>query len=241
MKFDKVFKEISNFFKKLTPRDFIYAVVILFLMGICVTSIQKCSDNEAKYRNNIEALTDSVTYYRAKDGNMVAMKTAFTAEANELKQLNKELYDKIKGLNVKPSTITNTVYLKGETEFLPQDTAYVVHHDTIAKGVDKKFNFNNEWRDLEGNVSYHDDTLGVHITKDLVRFDYTVAMDKNNKIYIKSDNPYVTVNEIEGFQIPKKKQKHWGVGPNVSMSWDPINKKFVPTIGIGVQWSPITF
>lgn len=231
---------LKNFLKGISLKDIIYAVIILFLIGICSTAITKCNDNADAYRNNIEALTDSIHYYKAKDGNLVATKKAFTAEADKLKQLNMDLYEKLKVLNIKPSTITNTVYLKGETEFLPQDTAYVVMHDTISKGVDKRFNFNNEWRDLEGNVAYHNDTLGLNIIKDVVRFDYTVAMDKNNQIYIKSDNPYVKYQEISGFQVPKKKQNHWGVGPNVSVSVGP-DGKIRPTLGIGLQWSPFTF
>lgn len=229
-----------NLLRSLTIRDLIYVVVILLLFGVCSTAISKCTDNDAAYRNNIEALTDSIHYYKAKDGNLVAIKTAFTAQAEELKLLNKDLYDKIKSLDVKPKTITNTVYLKGETEFLPQDTAFIVKHDTINNGFYKEFNFNNDWRVLEGNVDYKRDTLGVNITKDIVKFDYTVAMDKNNKIYIKSTNPYVKYEEISGFQVPKQKQKRWGIGPQVGVGVT-TDGKFRPYLGVGIQWSPIQF
>lgn len=233
-------KWFLNLLKTLTIRDFIYAVVILLLIGICSSAIRKCSDNDAAYRNNIEALTDSIHYYKAKDGNLVAIKTAFTAQAEELKLLNNDLYNKIKALDVKPKTITNTVYLKGETEFLPQDTAYVIKHDTISRGIYKEFNFNNDWRVLEGNVKYKNDTMGVNITRDIVKFDYTVAMDKNNKIYIKSTNPYVKYEEISGFQVPKPRAKRWGIGPQIGAGVT-TDGKFRPYIGIGIQWSPIQF
>jgi hypothetical protein len=83
--------------------------------------------------------------------------------------------------------------------------------------------------------------MGVNITKDVVKFDYTVAMDKNNKIYIKSTNPYVKYEEISGFQVPKQKQKKWGIGPQIGVGYDPVHNKISPTIGIGIQWSPIQF
>lgn len=229
-----------NFLRSLTIKDFIYAVIILLLVGLCVTSIRKCSDNDVMYKNNIEALTDSISYYRSKDGNLVAMKTAFTAEAEELKKLNSDLYERIKSLDVKTKTITNTVYMRGETEFLPQDTVYIVSKDSIVNGVTRDFNFNDEWRDLEGNIRYKDDTLGLNITRDVVRFDYTVAMDKNNKIHIKSNNPYVKYDEISGFQIPRERQKQWGIGPQIGAGIT-TDGKFRPYIGIGVQWSPIRF
>ena len=234
-------KWFLNFVKTLKLKDFMYAVIILFSIGVFSTAISECSNKDAVYKNNIKALTDSINYYKAKDGNLVAMKTAFTAQAEELKLLNKDLYDKIKALDVKPKTITNTVYLKGETEFLPQDTVYVIHHDTISRGIYKEFNFNNDWRVLEGNVKYKNDTMGVNITKDIVKFDYTVAMDKNNKIYIKSTNPYVKYNEITGFQVPKPKTKRWGIGPQIGVGYDPVHNKVSPTIGIGMQWNMIQF
>lgn len=233
-------KLFLNLMKTLTVRDIIYVVVILLLIGVSSTAINRCSDNEAAYRNNIEALTDSIRYYKAKDGNLVAIKTAFTAQAEELKLLDKELYDKIKSLDVKPKTITNTVYLKGETEFLPQDTAFIVKHDTISRGFYREFNFNNDWRVLEGNVRYKNDSVGVNVTKDVVKFDYTVAMDKNNQIYIKSSNPYVKYEQISGFQVPKERQKQWGVGPQVGVGVTS-DGKFRPYLGVGIQWSPIRF
>ena len=247
---------LKNFVKGIRLKDVIYFIIILLLFGALTTSMQKCHSNENQYEANIRALTDTISYYKAKDGDIVAVKSAFSARADELKMLNKELYDKIKSLDVKPKTITNTVYMQGETEFLPQDTAWVVKHDTVKyyntvthetvtqitpKNTYKDFAFNNEWRDLEGYVKYKNDTLGLDITKDVVRFDYTVAMDKNNKIYIKSSNPYVKYNEISGFQLPQQKQKKWGIGPQVGVSYDPIHNKIVPTIGIGLQWSPIRF
>ena len=234
---------LKNFVKGIRLKDIIYFVIILLLFGALTTSMQQCHDNENQYEANLRALTDTISYYKAKDGDIVAVKSAFVARAEELKMLNKELYDKIKSLNVKPGTITNTVYMQGETQFLPQDTAYVIKHDTInyVKGVTRDFAFNNEWRDLEGLIKYKNDTLGLNITKDIVRFDYTVAMDKNNKIYIKSSNPYVKYNEISGFQVPQQRQKKWGVGPQVGVSYDPIHNKIVPTIGVGLQWSPIRF
>ena len=242
-----IFKWIGGLLKQVTLKDILYIIIILLMFGVASTAIRQCHDNENAYHNNLRALTDTISYYKAKDGDIVAVKTAFIARADELKELNKELYEKVKAINGKPNTITNTVYMQGETEFLPQDTAYVIKHDTLTQIINnggtlyKDFAFNNEWRDLEGYMKLKSDTLGLNITKDVVRFDYTVAMDKNNKIYIKSSNPYVKYNEISGFQLPQQKQKKWGIGPYVGVGYDPVHNKIAPTIGIGVQWSPIRF
>lgn len=228
-------------------KDIILYIALIILLGISCTAIYQCHRNNDISSTNIKALTDSITYYRTHNDDIVAVKTAFSARADELKQLNKNLYDKIKSLDVKPKTITNTVYMQGETEFLPQDTAWVVRHDTLTNiiynngSVYRDFAFNDRWRDLEGYVKYSNDTLGLSISKDIVRFDYTVAMDKNNKIYVKSDNPYVKYSEISGFQVPKQRTKMWGIGPQVGITYDPVHNKIAPTFGIGIQWSPIRF
>jgi len=243
-KFQNFCNSILKFLKQLTIKDFVYIIIILLMGGIIASSVRRCSTDRAIYENNIKALTDTITYFRTENGNLVASKTAFVAEVNDLKELNKGLYEQLGKLGVKPKTITQMVYSEGEIKYLPQDTAWIIKHDTISKGVDKTFAFNDRWRDLEGSIGYHQDTLGLHISKDIMRFDYTVAMDKNNKIYITSDNPYVTVNEIQGFTVPtlqKEKAKRWGIGPYVGVGYDFSRNKIAPTIGIGFQYNLFKF
>jgi hypothetical protein len=86
---------------------------------------------------------------------------------------------------------------------------------------------------LTGNFDYHNDSLGVHITKDVTYFDYTGVMDKDSRIYVKSTNPYVKYNEITGFTVPKQKKKRWNVGPSIYGGYDPINGK--PSAGIAIS------
>ena len=133
------------------------------------------------------------------------------------------------------------IIFDGTIENEIHDTTYVVQHDTLYKGFTKEFNFNNEYRTLEGLVKYQQDTLGVNITKDIVNFNYNVAMDKNNRIYVTSTNPYVKYNEITGFTVPKQKKKHFSIGPSVNFGYDPINNKAAFTIGGSVIYNLYQF
>lgn len=232
-------KKLIEFIKSIRKRDLINAAIILVLLSLLCYSVNTCVDNKNQYRNNIDALTDTIKYHKGKNGNLVAEKLAFEATVSDLKTLNKKLYDKIDSLNVKPKTIVKTVYLEGEIQFLPQDTCYQIHHDTIYKGFAKDFNFNDQWRILEGSVQYKNDSLGISIDRDIVNFDYVVAMDKNNKIYISSSNPYVKYKEITGFTVPKGKEKHWFTGPAISGGYDPINKKASFNIGWSIGYGLI--
>ena len=79
------------------------------------------------------------------------------------------------------------------------------------------------------------------ITKDIINFDYTVGMDKNNNIYVKSTNPYVKYNEISGFRISQPKKTHWSIGPSINIGYDPINLKPSFSIGASINYSLYKF
>ncbi len=228
--------------KKLKLRDVVYIVVILAMLGALASAVRSCKDNKSRYENNIEALTDSIKYLKSKSGETVVKKTVFEIEdINELRQLNKQLYDEVQDLKnlVKLKNITNATQFSGEIVNVKHDTTFIVQHDTIKNGFNHNFAFNDEWRDLEGNVNYADEQLSMAITKDVTRFDYTVVTDKDNKVYIKSKNPYVKFDEFTGFTVPdkvQKKSKHFGVGPEIGVGVS-TDGKVVPYAGIGVHWS----
>jgi len=209
----------------------IYILIICILLGFLSISVNKCSNVSDEYKHNIEALNDTIKYYRDKNGNLVATKLAFESDVKTLKLLNEKLYNQIDSLKLNPKVISQIVYVDGTIDNGKKDTAYIVSHDTISRGFSKDFNFNNSYRLLEGNVNYKNDSLDLRINKDIVKFDYTLAIDKDNKIYIKSTNPYVSYNEISGFTVPKKKEKYWYTGPSFNLGYDPINNKITPTIG----------
>jgi len=219
-----------NFFKNLWKKfktHIVYILIICLLVLFLSVSVNRCSNVSREYRNNIEALTDTIKYYQDKHGNLVATKLAFESDINTLKLLNRNLYDQIDSLKLKKDKVTQIIYVGGQIENPQKDTAYVISHDTISRGFSKDFNFNNKYRVLEGNVNYKNDSLGVFINKDIINFDYTVAMDKDNRIYIKSTNPYVKYSEISGFTLPKEKEKHWSLNAFTNFAYEPrFNDRF---------------
>ena len=228
--------------KKLRLRDVVFIVVILALLGALASAARSCNDDKSRYENNIKALTDSIKYYKSKSGDMVGEKQGFVLEKiKELRQLNEDLYNEVQDMKnlVKPNDVTSATQFSGEIVNVLHDTTYVVQYDTIKNGFNHNFAFNDEWRDLEGNVNYADESLSMAITKDVTRFDYTVVTDKDNKVYIKSKNPYVKFDEFTGFTIPSKTQKrtkHFGVGPEIGVGVT-TEGKVVPYAGVGVHWS----
>lgn len=214
----------------------VFSVVAFFVF--ITWSINKCTYYKNVNDKNIIALTDSVNYYKGKYGNEVAKKTMIETDCKNLQIINDSLYRMIQSMKVKEPDIviggsTSIDNGKHDTVYIPTVT------EITSKNIYRKFDFSNQYRELTGNVSYTNDTLGLYIEKDRMQFKYALAV-KDNVVYMTSDNPYVKFNSITGLTIPKqKKQKKFGIGPSVFGGYS--NKGFVYGIGIGLQYNLINF
>ena len=214
----------------------VFSVVAFFVF--ITWSINKCTYYKNVNDKNIIALTDSVNYYKGKYGNEVAKKTMIETDCKNLQIINDSLYRMIQSMQVKKPDIviggsTSIDNGKHDTVWVPTVT------EITSKNIYRKFDFSNQYRELTGNVSYTNDTLGLYIEKDIMQFKYALAV-KDNVVYMTSDNPYVKFNSITGLTIPKqKKEKKFGIGPSVFGGYN--NKGFVYGIGIGLQYNLISF
>ena len=214
----------------------VFSVVAFFVF--ITWSINKCTYYKNVNDKNIIALTDSVNYYKGKYGNEVAKKIMIETDCKNLQIINDSLYRMIQSMQVKKPDIviggsTSIDNGKHDTIYIPTVT------EITSKNIYRKFDFSNQYRELTGNVSYTNDTLGLYIEKDIMQFKYALAV-KDNVVYMTSDNPYVKFNSITGLTIPKqKKEKKFGIGPSVFGGYS--NKGFVYGIGIGLQYNFINF
>lgn len=227
--------KIADWIKSLNVRDFIFTGVIILLCGCLLFSVNKCSNIDNRYQNNIKALTDTISYYESKTGSLIATKTAYESDIKELKDVNVKLYQDLEDMKIKNKTEV-AINFSGEIVNENPDTIFIVKQDTIYKGFNHGFDFSNNWRELSGVVTYKPDSLQLRFDKDIIKFDYTIAMDKNNQIYIKSENPYVRFNEMTGFTLPKQRTKRWGLSITVGYGCDIQHNKFGPTLSLGISW-----
>ena len=202
----------------------IAGIVILF-----VVAVRQCSDaKEAKdiNKHNIEALTDSVSYYKTKYGDEVASKAILIGDISTLKLANDSLAQKVEAMVKKPQQV---VYINNDIVHEKHDTAWV------NSQLVNPFDFSNQWRVLSGNVTLKDSVLGLNIEKDIVHADITVAI-KDGRAYVSSDNPYLKVNDIQGVVMPKERQKRWHIGPQVGVGISE-DLKVHGTLGVGLSYS----
>ena len=230
---------IKTYIKKYLIRILVI-LGFLLMIGITFDAIRSCQDYKDR-NNNVVALTDSIKYYKTKYGEVYVSKTLLEGDLNTLKIVNDSLYNTIKDMKLnKPTTI---VYIDNTIDNGAKDTSWTIPQipsqiDTVFYPmITKKFDFNNKYRELEGKVTIKDSTMNLNIEKDKVFLDYTLAVE-NNKVYVKSNNPYVQYNKIQGIELPKPK-KRWTtvvIGPSISYGYDFNGKCFGPSINLSLTY-----
>lgn len=233
----KMGQMVLSFFSN-HKRTIIEIVSVVAFFVIISLAVNKCSYYRNVNDNNIIALTDSIKYYKGKLGNEVASKTMIESDYKNLQSINDSLYRLIESIKVKnPDVVVGSDVTIDNGN---HDTIWITTANEISsKSIYRKFDFSNQFRELSGQVNYTNDTLGLHIEKDKVQFQYALAI-KDNKVYMTSDNPYVKFSSITGLEIPKeKKVKKFGIGPVIYGGYG--NKGWNYGIGIGLQYNFIKF
>ena len=206
----------------------IYVAIIIVLLFVLSISVRSCQENKQLYNNNVTALIDSVSYYKAKNGELVASKSLLEGDMSLLKKTNSELANELNSMKVKnPEQVVKIV-----TEYIktPSDTVWAI--DSTNVNITKQFDFTDDYRSLAGDVYLKNDMLGLNISKDEVYANYTLAI-KDNKAYITTNNPYIKISDIQGITIPTPKIKHFYLGPSINFGYDPIQNK--PTFNVGIS------
>ena len=206
----------------------IYVAIIIVLLFVLSISVRSCQENKQLYNNNVTALIDSVSYYKAKNGELVASKSLLEGDMSLVEKTSSELANELNSMKVKnPEQVVKIV-----TEYIktPLDTIWAI--DSTNVNITKQFNFTDDYRSLVGDVYLKNNMLGLNINKDEVYANYTLAI-KDNKAYITTNNPYIKISDIQGITIPTPKIKHFYLGPSINFGYDPIQNK--PTLNIGVS------
>ena len=217
--------ELFNAIKNIWAKYKGYIVMGLALIVSLVFLAISCSNNadiRHKYDINTKALTDTIEYYQTKSGKLAAEKAILQGDIKDLKELNEDLYKKVKDLEVKKPE--QVVYIETQVINEVHDTTYLVPE--IVDYLKQDFDFSNQWRTLTGYIEYNKPNLSLTFDKDIVLVDYVLAI-KDNNVYLTSSNPYVRYNEIQGITIPPKKKPMFSisVGPSVGVGYGLFNKK----------------
>lgn len=235
-------------------RDLIYIGVII-VFGIVVAG--QCSrikglDREIDRQNNNQiALTEQITNYKDELGRANAEKHAYQLTQKELrdsigllKKKNQEYVSYINtNMNIKDTVKVETVIVK--------EVDAQVEGGSIK--LEKTDSFNKSSRSFSVNIPYNVNDNTLYTGEATFTLDQNIFVEgwlerntKTNETYIhlRSDYPGLVFNSGMGIvadpsrSYDRSMRKTWGfglaVGPNVGLSYDFFNQKFVPTVGVGL-------
>ena len=238
---------MGDFFKDLwenNKRTIIEVLGMIILFVWALTSMQRCSTMKLEYntaQNNIVALTDSITYYESKTGELIAQKTMLTGEIKDLKESHsKELNDLYNDLNsMKRKNAQLAAQIDVLVENPARDTIWKYDSVLVVQSLVQPFQFNDKWRNLSGNITLENNTMGLNITEDQIFFNYTIAIE-DGLVYLMSDNPYVQYNRITAVQETQKKPKRWNIGFQLGLGFQyglfHETVDIGPYLGLGVSY-----
>jgi hypothetical protein len=222
-------------------------MILLFLRQCSVTDSLK--DELMVSTQNQKALNDSVRITTNKLGEQVFLKNTLIAEGNQLKELNRDLYDEVKNLkgdvmmistaaaSIKsyPVYITNTIkeYPDGMIDISwKYDTIFSKGNSRRLAGI-SRIQYDST-KVLDKGTIIKTDEISMSITTGLLK------LNDSYQIFVKSNYPGMTFTDIQGSIIDKRMiqsdESSWVFGPyvGVGMGVDPLNRTIGPNVSIGV-------
>lgn len=221
--------------------------VILTLLYFNYRSIRTELENVVIEQN------DTINVYKNKNGELYSQMSTYITDIEHLKQSNTDLYNEVKKLKENPIVVT-----KVETEIVfkekeIKDTVYIIEHNQYA--------INHTYQDpfayIDMITNFNSSTLTSNTTVNNIKFPSTFTIDlvESKKgdlsFLVKSDNPYVEINNINGVMltpedsksIKKRYDKKWclvaGAGPTVTIVNGEL--KVVPGIQLTLGYKLIAF
>ena len=245
----KLFSWIFKDYRRVIIAALIILVAFLFLRLNHVSS---------QYHDYQQRATDTLSVYQNKVGELYAMNDTDILDIKELKHTNEELYNEVKSLKDNPIVVTRTeVVYKVDSIKMKSDTVYVqvdsVNNDTIYRN---QFSRTDQWMDIRGTTMFSMNNRTFDTSLDQIRFNADITtnlIEKDNKLYFvsKSSNPYMQINNIEGYMLSPEDSKvvrrhfdkRWavviGAGPSVTVVNGQI--KLVPAIQLTLGYKLISF
>lgn len=243
-----------EFLKKNWKDVLLIILVILATSFIMSTSCIKQKLDIAEI--NISALTDTISVYKLKNGELLYEKQGYIAEKEQLSTFIGVQECEIKELEKKLGSAVSTIAkLKQEVKvdtIKMVDSVYIYDENEVRN----IFSFSDNWLSLSGTTIYKDCKFSTTLNNLSMDVPLKIGTTKDNTWFVTTENPYVCFSSIEGACIEKVKPKrftlsiHAGLGLSygygISGSMDGIVRTgwfFGPAmhIGAGVSYKIFEF
>ena len=215
-------------------------LILLFALGE-YQKIRTLKREVTLYEQNQNALTDSLRFERERNGNLLVSIDGYISSEKELKEINKNLFDEVRGQRGKVLMLTNTIISMREDSVALADaidSLGVIIGELKQNGdkytapwsITRKYDEHNFFK-VEGSTVVqvtnkepfqmrHDTTyLSLYENRISITYGQKIEDDKL-RIYIQSKYPGFTVESMEGVLIDpnewpsvfKPTKRHWFTG-----------------------------
>ena len=263
-KINDIFKSIGSGISKtmdfiIKIKDIIWVAIIviisLFLMSQCKSNGELEREVDI-LTNNTYALTDSLTHYHDKLGNVIAEKHALQLTQEQMEEtigeLKKKNMEYVAHINANMS-VKDTVYVERVVfKDVVVDTTKMVETGTIF--LDRNDTFNRSRRYISASIPYevsYPSNLSIGNASFTLEQDIYVegTITRNNKtketmLHLKSDYPGLTFNSgngivaINGKQYDLDMRRRHGIGlaigPSFGAFYDNSSKSLKPAFGVSL-------
>lgn len=190
-------------------RIFTDGAILLAGIVISLMMLKKCSDTNHKYENakGVINYKDTVAYYKAKSGKLVAYNTALEMDYNIAKDLIDSLEGTIKDLKLKkPSVIVRTVtVLRIDSVAVPFTVELPCDEFTLLTSIDSPY-YKMNFKLTNKSLSVFD--VSIPNTQSIVIGTKKNGLFKKDEYVatVLNSNPYMSTEKIAAIDFkPKKK------------------------------------
>ena len=206
-------------------------IIIMFLAGQCRRNTDLARENQI-HEQNLAAADSTINEYVNKEGTYTAEKAVWILTEKQLKEQNRDLYDRVKAQGGKIISLNRTVLqLKQDTAILHDSIRYLIVEsekpEYLGKGEWKlpwklsydwaQNNFQSDFDKFSGHTWIKVDTASGKILDHETLFDERLSridlefgekvVDGKYNVFVRSKYPGLTTESLEGYFIDPNESK----------------------------------
>jgi hypothetical protein len=212
--------------------------IISFGYKVMNGKLETSEQNLIAYKGQVEQL-------ELKNGDLITTRDSYLLDKKNLEEALNVSKSEVKELEKKLNS--SLAYIANMESQVRIDTVTIVKDSIIYDEGDIAqihFDYDDDWFGVKGTT----DLTGPEITTSLYDIKMYVpiqwGMTDNYKIFVKSDNPYVSFTNLDGAVIdgskliPKQRKFGLSIQGGFGVNYDLISKQLGigPHLGVGVHW-----
>ena len=227
----------------------IEAVILLFILSLVWNYYDKKLDISEQ---NLIASNSKINELVLKNGDLIYERDSYILKVNELEE--KIGITKQEANEIKRKLDSSLAYISKIESTYKIDTVYTVKDSIVYvnnEHITAHFSYKDKWFGLNGtnDIYFGNDNniknVSTNIYNMQMKTDLTIGVTDDYKLFIKSNNPYLIIDNMNGaaiensIMVPRKKRINFGIQVGFGCHYGLISKSMDigPYGGVGVEYN----